>query len=306
MVETIWRKKGIPPLNYCTLDRASGLLGCELYDLLHLAEIGKIELCLRFDTLHTMSSFIFFNTDWLVLPEEKRRDAVNNWISQQGEFNFYFPSLPSGILTRIAPARTLSETFSGLEINFDLNSYPLCSVDGFLCIDTGIDAKKLSQGHSYELIPRFKVADNDQDEQWYLHRAFFPERMVHRTELLSASELWITRKQIEIVYDLITGAQREDRHLNQYVSLGASGRPQNPHKNRILSICSETRRVYPDVGLNALAARAREYLISENEKNVPSQESISNWLKEYGLKAANHNKKIEFELVIPDNCRGNN
>lgn len=41
-------------LEYCKLDRASRLLGCEISDLLHLAEIGAIQLCLKtngFDTV---------------------------------------------------------------------------------------------------------------------------------------------------------------------------------------------------------------------------------------------------------------
>ena len=36
-------------LEYCRIDRAADLLGCEISDLLHLQEMGEISLCWRFD-----------------------------------------------------------------------------------------------------------------------------------------------------------------------------------------------------------------------------------------------------------------
>lgn len=39
----------LPPLEYCSLDRASRLLMCEVEDLFHWHEIGAIQLCIRFD-----------------------------------------------------------------------------------------------------------------------------------------------------------------------------------------------------------------------------------------------------------------
>ncbi|MCS2162624.1 hypothetical protein MUU47_16155 [Scandinavium sp. H11S7] len=44
----IWKKNNIPALEYCDLHRATELLNCKLNDLLHWAEIGAIELCLKF------------------------------------------------------------------------------------------------------------------------------------------------------------------------------------------------------------------------------------------------------------------
>ncbi|XPP73226.1 hypothetical protein ACN2AS_24225 [Serratia liquefaciens] len=47
--KSVWEKNEIPALEYCSLRRAATLLGCEADDLLHWAEVGAIELCLKFD-----------------------------------------------------------------------------------------------------------------------------------------------------------------------------------------------------------------------------------------------------------------
>lgn len=43
-IETIWQKNGIPPLEYCSLDRATRLLGCEIGDLYHWHNTSQIRL----------------------------------------------------------------------------------------------------------------------------------------------------------------------------------------------------------------------------------------------------------------------
>ncbi|MFS8062201.1 hypothetical protein UEF14_24100 [Klebsiella michiganensis] len=42
--QSIWHKNGIPALEYCTLPRASELLDCKMCDLLHLSSVGAIRL----------------------------------------------------------------------------------------------------------------------------------------------------------------------------------------------------------------------------------------------------------------------
>lgn len=45
----IWIEKNIPALEYIALPRASNLLGYDISDLIHWAEIGAIEVCLKID-----------------------------------------------------------------------------------------------------------------------------------------------------------------------------------------------------------------------------------------------------------------
>lgn len=37
----------IPIPEYCTLERASKLIGCEIGDLLHFGEIGTVTICIK-------------------------------------------------------------------------------------------------------------------------------------------------------------------------------------------------------------------------------------------------------------------
>ncbi|EAP4737105.1 hypothetical protein H1I13_004420, partial [Salmonella enterica] len=53
----IWLEKNIPALEYCRLPRATELLGCNISDLLHWAEIEAIELCLKIDWMPVSIDF---------------------------------------------------------------------------------------------------------------------------------------------------------------------------------------------------------------------------------------------------------
>ncbi|MEM8159914.1 hypothetical protein Q4R47_16370, partial [Morganella morganii] len=46
---SVWSDNGLPEMEYCTLTRAAELLNVKIEDLLHFAEIGFIELCVKMD-----------------------------------------------------------------------------------------------------------------------------------------------------------------------------------------------------------------------------------------------------------------
>lgn len=49
--KNIWDDNKIPVLEYCTVPRAVELLGCKVNDIIHFAEIGAVELCLKLEGL---------------------------------------------------------------------------------------------------------------------------------------------------------------------------------------------------------------------------------------------------------------
>src|SRR5476649_1110270 len=65
----------LPALEYCSLARASCLLGCEESDLLHWAEIGAIELCLKFNHYEAA----FYTKDTLLIS----KDETVAWINEK-------------------------------------------------------------------------------------------------------------------------------------------------------------------------------------------------------------------------------
>lgn len=45
----VWVRNNIPALEFCSLPRSAELLGCQISDLIHFAQIGAVEFCLKFD-----------------------------------------------------------------------------------------------------------------------------------------------------------------------------------------------------------------------------------------------------------------
>lgn len=57
----IWEKNNIPALEYCTLPRAAEVLNCKIGDLIHFAEIGAIEFCIK---LREFEASLLFPFEW--------------------------------------------------------------------------------------------------------------------------------------------------------------------------------------------------------------------------------------------------
>ncbi len=51
MSKSIWQQNGILPIEFCSIHRAAEILKCRIDDLLHLGEIGAIELCVLLNGL---------------------------------------------------------------------------------------------------------------------------------------------------------------------------------------------------------------------------------------------------------------
>ena len=59
----LWIDKKIPPLEYCSFERASRLLECEIEDLLHLYEIGTFNIAFKSDGLAVRFNVNFLNNN---------------------------------------------------------------------------------------------------------------------------------------------------------------------------------------------------------------------------------------------------
>ncbi|CRY83509.1 hypothetical protein [Yersinia intermedia] len=69
--KSTWEESGIPALEYCRLNRAAELLDCKIDDLLHWAEIGAIELCLKFNGFESV-----------IRPPFSYEDNPDQWIKE--------------------------------------------------------------------------------------------------------------------------------------------------------------------------------------------------------------------------------
>lgn len=63
LLGNLWIDKKIPPLEYCSFERASRLLECEIEDLLHLYEIGTFNIAFKSDGLAVRFNVNFLNNN---------------------------------------------------------------------------------------------------------------------------------------------------------------------------------------------------------------------------------------------------
>jgi len=63
LLRNLWIDKKIPPLEYCSFERASRLLECEIEDLLHLYEIGTFNIAFKSDGLAVRFNVNFLNNN---------------------------------------------------------------------------------------------------------------------------------------------------------------------------------------------------------------------------------------------------
>ncbi len=62
-LRSLWIEKKIPPLEYCSFERAGRLLGCEVDDLIHLYEIGAFNVGLKLDGIDVEFTVDFDKAD---------------------------------------------------------------------------------------------------------------------------------------------------------------------------------------------------------------------------------------------------
>lgn len=74
----LWIDKKIPPLEYCSFERASRLLGCEVDDLLHLYEIGAFNIAFKSDGLA-----VRFNVSFLNKNQKLETDSIHPVLTNQ-------------------------------------------------------------------------------------------------------------------------------------------------------------------------------------------------------------------------------
>ncbi|EKI2792409.1 hypothetical protein [Escherichia coli] len=62
--ETIWQKKQLPPLEFCSLDRAAQILECEIDDLWHWQDINRINFATKIKNAYCEGYFGYRDFTW--------------------------------------------------------------------------------------------------------------------------------------------------------------------------------------------------------------------------------------------------
>ncbi|TLU68313.1 hypothetical protein FFB58_10510 [Enterobacter sp. MF024] len=104
---SVWKKNNIAALEYCDLHRAAELLNCRVDDLLHWAEIGAIELCLKFSGLKASLKHIELSSKYRRNPAEWIRNRLTT-----GYFDKYLATKNnqlSGLMPIIGPEPKIND-----------------------------------------------------------------------------------------------------------------------------------------------------------------------------------------------------
>ncbi|MGL5954539.1 MAG: hypothetical protein ACRCZ3_15665 [Providencia rustigianii] len=116
---SFWKAKKLPEMEYCSIKRASKLLECEVEDLLHFAEIGAIELCIklqRFEASLRSPRRYRENEEW--------ESFCNNIFS--GLLIFEIPTVEASV-SLFEPKYSLSENIDDISHYFHYE-YEDCSI----------------------------------------------------------------------------------------------------------------------------------------------------------------------------------
>ncbi|AMR39173.1 hypothetical protein LG71_25745 [Pluralibacter gergoviae] len=98
--ETIWQKNNMPPLEFCTLERASRLLGCEVDDLWHWQDIGVLRFSTKLQKTQ-MGCGVFHpdELDCASLSDEEQKTLLTHALLSLGRnqkgFNFSYLGEPT-------------------------------------------------------------------------------------------------------------------------------------------------------------------------------------------------------------------
>nr|DAY62092.1 MAG TPA: hypothetical protein [Caudoviricetes sp.] len=218
-VRNIWKDNEIPVLEYCAIPRAIDLLGCKIEDIIHFAEIGAVELCLKLEGFKAS----------LTSPLKLRDPNVwENGFASTFSFNKYQVNSPLSLfspdidISRVIDPEAKptylyeNENTPGLKKPYMLlyglwAIKPIMIPDSYffnrILSDDGINLTPLDFSLK-EVDEQFNFKDIDSDVIYASPKTehLYPDGCLDQNRLkpivtLTPKDLYLTRRQIEIIYN---------------------------------------------------------------------------------------------------------
>ncbi|EBM2190255.1 hypothetical protein DWD10_08635 [Salmonella enterica] len=175
--DTIWVNNNMPPLEYCSLSRASKLLGCEVEDLWHWQDIGAIKFAVNLGEDILMRCSVFH-------PDDKECSLLSK--DEQQKLKLYAFMLLGNNRRGFGFSSINNSVYISEAINFDV----ICS--GVFCFERTIN--KLETNNWYK--SAFLRIESCKYATVFI-RGEISSREFQENELL------ITRSAIEDIYSAI-------------------------------------------------------------------------------------------------------
>ena len=189
------------PLEYCTLDRAARLLGCEVQDLIHWGSIGAIRLC-----LNGAGSGVLLDIE--KADKAKNTEEIANFVRTIYEDSYD--------LTRISLYSSFDTSTSSDYFHDDLvkmTAQEVCEVpvyfDGFWAIDPFyiLDISNILAdiGYMGAIDDEIKIFSPLPDENGWIYRGIIHIPNDHRVSEPKLNEVYIIRPDLEKLHKVIHG-----------------------------------------------------------------------------------------------------
>lgn len=301
---SVWEKHNLPVLEYCDLHRAAKLLNCKVDDLLHWAEIGAIELCLKCTGFEALLEHTELTDEYRENPAEwvKNRFAA-------GYFDKYLTNKRSkhlsGMMSIQGPEPKINDNGT-FEQEYALLCY-LYGIWGLIAFRYN-NLFALLKSSNAKLVTglnfRLKPADEDLTEDLIqmkpsaelLDEFGVPIEPTPTSFTITPSDLLITRKQIEKIFNykgkVIPNYINGGIDSPQEIDSSAITEEINLNKNKLGDLIDMLISAVPELGPAAAHAstnKKRDLLIAFLTQkqalgelvdyNVPGYDTFSKYFK---------------------------
>lgn len=297
----------LPPLKYCTIERAAKLLNCEMWDIFHWWQLEYIDLSIMVVNVSAIFAIQFNDQNFYkkckkieksknklsklqleVFNEDKSFISVCNEIYDISkiyppQYNFGY-SDSKYIFAGLA-------TISGL-ITFSMRTKFPCFSEylEFELIDNEADVSFFPTNFNSEFSQAFLSLDQEEEHLKKIH----------------ISNLIILEKDMKILQNFdnsIPCKKRNYPNMDLKNFFQKSGQKSHYLKEQLILIAKNTKNHYLtkgiDIGLKAIAIKIKNHENYSN-KGLPSAEQIAKWFTSAGIKTSETTKHYDFELVIKD------
>lgn len=200
------------PLEYCTLERASRLLDCEVQDLLHWGSIGAIKLC-----LNGAGSGLLLDID--KSDQVKNIEEIANFVRGVYENSYDLTSI--SLYSSLDVSNSSDYFYEDL---VKMNAQEVCEVpvyfEGFWAIDpyyildnSGVLADLGSLG---VIDDEIKIFSPLPDESGWTYRGILHIPNSGRVSELELNEIYIIRPDLERLYKAINGEGSLSHKYNDF------------------------------------------------------------------------------------------
>lgn len=297
----------LPPLKYCTVERAARLLNCEMWDIFHWWQRRYIDLNLMVDQVTAIVAIQFSDKD-LYKQCRKIEKSKNNASKLElkimnNDKTFLSVCNEMQNITKIYPPindlgyAEAKYIFAGLGTISGLITFSVRTK--FPCFGEYLEFGLLTDDSKVSFVPANYNSD--------LSQVFISlDREEEHLEKIHISNLIILEEDLKVLqnFENLTPSKKYDYpNIDLTASFQKVGIKSHPLKDQTILIARNTKNYYLkqgiDLGLKAIATKIKSHNDFSN-KGLPSSEQMAKWFTADGIDASKTTRTFDFELILKD------